>query len=688
MSQPRSTPSESDDHAAPAARRAFAPFARVSLPVFGSRRPPGTARRVGDVVAGFLIAATVTAALSPTAGNSSFSKAAVYLAVVAVVGALIGPLAAGVTAGFSMLGLWYVFYSPHYSFTDRTWDDLAGILLTAFTAAVIVAVIALLERSNRMARASGQRLGGLFRVAVGLTSARTRPDLREVLTGEFRAVLGAASIAVVEPAGSRQSWGLTVGYESRVDPNWLELIEEGSPARYAMETGESVYLRTVEELEARWPHLAGVVRLMDEPARAALPLPFEETGRGALTIGWGSPQRFDTTDREVIEALTAMLASAIARVRRSEQETEAEYSQALEAMLDAVAVYRAIRDPEGAVVDFELRFFNERSARMSAEDVPFVGRSLTDLYPPARRSGLLGELVRVLETGEPYVRDPFTFAGHDGALHPVAIAGSRQDGETIVLVVRDVSERERAQREREVAIADAARRKAVVDELQRAFLPQSLPALESHVISARYVAAEPDAPVGGDWYDAFMTPSGALVLAVGDVAGHGVAASGLMSLVRSAIRAYANESESPAEILDRADRLVGTMEGFATCWLASYEPVSGAYTWASAGHPPPVIVARDATRLVDGEVDAPLGLVTRARADRAGVLASTQSLVVYSDGLVERRDEPLTEGLGRLLALAAGLDPTDAALPDHLIAGMPDGRGARDDLCVLVLQRY
>ena len=148
----------------------------------------------------------------------------------------------------------------------------------------------------------------------------------------------------------------------------------------------------------------------------------------------------------------------------------------------------------------------------------------------------------MLETGEPYVRDPFTFAGHDGALPPVAIAGSRQDGETIVLVVRDVSERERAQREREAAIADAARRKVVVDELQRAFLPQSLPALESHVISARYVAAEPDAPVGGDWYDAFMTPSGALVLAVGDVAGHGVAASGLMSLVRSAIRAYANES--------------------------------------------------------------------------------------------------------------------------------------------------
>ena len=106
-----------------------------------------------DVVAGFLIAATVTAALSPTTGNSSFSKAAVYLAVVAVVGALLGPLAAGVTAGFSALGLWYVFYSPNYSFGDRTRDDVAGILLTAFTAAVIVAVIALLERSNRTARA-------------------------------------------------------------------------------------------------------------------------------------------------------------------------------------------------------------------------------------------------------------------------------------------------------------------------------------------------------------------------------------------------------------------------------------------------------------------------------------------------------------------------------------------------------
>jgi serine phosphatase RsbU (regulator of sigma subunit) len=254
-------------------------------------------------------------------------------------------------------------------------------------------------------------------------------------------------------------------------------------------------------------------------------------------------------------------------------------------------------------------------------------------------------------------------------------------------VVRDVSERERVQREREIAIADATRSRTVVEELQRAFLPEQLPSVASHGLEARYVPAEQDAPVGGDWYDAFTTPAGSLLVVVGDVAGHGVAASGLMSLIRSAIRAYANENRSPSEILDGADRLVATMEGFATCWLASYDPETGVFTWSNAGHPPALVVGRDETRFVFGEPDAPLGLVTRTRFERSDVLAVKESLVVYSDGLVERRHEPLTEGLERLLDLAAGLDPTAETLADELVGGMPTGPGPGDDLCVLALQR-
>jgi PAS domain-containing protein len=527
----------------------------------------------------------------------------------------------------------------------------------------------------------------LLRVAFGLTSVRTRAELRTVLAEDFRSLLGASSIAVVEPAGVAQSWGLTVGYDDRVDPDWIELVDEGSPARDAMATGDAVYLRDVDELERRWPHLGPTVRAMGEPARAALPLPLEDGTRGGVTIGWREPPGFDAAERELVETLVTMLASALRRIRRSERAVEAEFGQVLEAMLDGVAVYRAIRDPAGAVLDFELRFFNERAAAMEGGGGPYVGRALTDVYPPATGTGLLTELVRVLETGEPFLRDPFRFEARGGVGRPVSIAASRRDNETIVLVVRDVSERERVQRERELAIADASRRQTVVDELQRAFLPEHLPDVPSHTLAARYVPAERDAPVGGDWYDAFTAPSGSLLLAVGDVAGHGVAASGLMSLIRSAIRAYANESRSPAEILDGADRLVASMEGFATCWLASYDPETGVFTWANAGHPPALVVGRDASRFVFGEPDAPLGLATRTRFERSDVLAVKESLVVYSDGLIERRHEALTDGLRRLLDLAGRLDPVGDGLADELVDGMPAGPGPGDDLCVLVLQR-
>jgi GAF domain-containing protein len=644
-------------------------------------------RLVRPIVVGFLVAAAVTAAMSPAAGNSSFSKAAIYLAVIALVGALLGPATAAVTAVFSMVGFWFVFYSPHYSFSARSWEDVAGFVSTAFTAAIIVMVVARLERSQHRAQAGERRVREVLRVGFGLTSARTRPELRAVLAEDFRSLLGASSIAVVEPSGDASSWGLTVGYEGRVDPEWVGLVDKGTPALEALATGEPIYLPTVEELERRWPHLTVWTDALGETARAALPVPLEDGSRGGVTIGWHETQRFDGDQRELIETLVAMLASALRRIRRSERAAEAEFGNVLEAMLDGVAVYRAVRDPAGVVLDFELRFFNRRAAVMEAGTGPYVGRALTDVYPPAVEAGLLAALVRVLETGEPFVRDPYRFRTPDGAGRPVSISASRQDSDTVVLVVRDVSERERVQREREVAIAEATRSQTVVDELQRAFLPQELPALAAHGIEARYVPAEPDTPVGGDWYDAFITPSGTLLLVVGDVAGHGVAASGLMSLIRSAIRAYASESRSPSEILDGADRLVASMDGFATCWLAAYDPESGVFTWSNAGHPPALVAGRDESRYVFGEPDAPLGLATRTRFERSDVLAVKESLVLYSDGLIERRHEPLTVGLERLLELATRLDPTDVTLADELVAGTPAGPGPGDDLCVLVLQR-
>jgi serine phosphatase RsbU (regulator of sigma subunit) len=199
--------------------------------------------------------------------------------------------------------------------------------------------------------------------------------------------------------------------------------------------------------------------------------------------------------------------------------------------------------------------------------------------------------------------------------------------------------------------------------------------------------------VGGDWYDAVLLPDGRLSVAVGDVVGHDLQAAVTMGQLRNALRAFTFESRGPAEALRRLDRYckLANAGQFATAIKVFYDPQTRHASIARAGHLPALLKrASGRAELVDQTPAPPLGfglLMDAPIHEVELVLSPGDSLVFYSDGLVERREESIDEGLQRLVEVAASADPlTPEALCQFLMATLLEPGRQMDDVAVLVLQ--
>ena len=241
------------------------------------------------------------------------------------------------------------------------------------------------------------------------------------------------------------------------------------------------------------------------------------------------------------------------------------------------------------------------------------------------------------------------------------------------------------------ALYGRARRLASVAEtLQRSMLPDHLPGVPGWSLCADYSPSS-GGDVGGDWYDVVTLPGGSVACVLGDVAGHGITAAGTMSQLRNGLRAYLVEDDSPSAVLTRLSRLAGQLlpMALATATVAVVEPATGRVRVATSGHPPVCHVpVADRARLAPVLPWPPLGVVTdgtSAPQEAALVLAPGEALVLYSDGLVERRVESLDAGLDRLLDLATGHGDA-ATLCEKLMSECRDPDGV-DDATVLVLSR-
>lgn len=231
------------------------------------------------------------------------------------------------------------------------------------------------------------------------------------------------------------------------------------------------------------------------------------------------------------------------------------------------------------------------------------------------------------------------------------------------------------------------------ETLQRSLLT-SPPRTEGLRTAVRYRPAAEQAQVGGDWYDAFVTASGATVLVVGDVTGHDRTAAATMGQVRNVLRGLAYDSlDSPAELLRRVDGAIRglALDTLATAVLGRLEPAAGGgrhLRWSSAGHLPPLVRRSDGSTLVlDAQPDLLLGLEPgTSRTEQLVELAPGSTLVLYTDGLVERRDASLDDGIARLeasLVRWGHLEPE--RLSDLLLQDLAE-EGHDDDIALLVVR--
>ena len=223
--------------------------------------------------------------------------------------------------------------------------------------------------------------------------------------------------------------------------------------------------------------------------------------------------------------------------------------------------------------------------------------------------------------------------------------------------------------------------------LQRSLVPSALPALPGVEVAARYVPGS--GRVGGDWYDVFPLPSGQLALVVGDVAGSGLAAAIIMGRIRSALRAYALEFPGPADVLLKLDRKMQYFEEndlMATVSYAVLDPDSGRLAVSLAGHLPPVLAAPGQHAVTaQVPVDPPIGVADLSRRQVTTLALEPGTMIcLYTDGLVERRDEPLDDGITRLRKALIPAPPGDVCA--SLMQAMVGHDSPGDDIALLVLR--
>ncbi|MGO1317641.1 MAG: ATP-binding SpoIIE family protein phosphatase, partial [Cellulomonadaceae bacterium] len=233
-----------------------------------------------------------------------------------------------------------------------------------------------------------------------------------------------------------------------------------------------------------------------------------------------------------------------------------------------------------------------------------------------------------------------------------------------------------------------AREHALAETLQRAMLPQQadVPGLD---VWTYYSPNSGHAQVGGDWYDVLDIAPGTVGLVVGDVVGHDVEAAAVMGQLRSVVRAYAYEVVEPSPVLERVDRLLTGMRIPRAASAVYATMVREGRRWrlgySTAGHLPPLLLRDgEVTQLRDGKGPM-LGFGGRPRTQGSADLGPGDTLVLYTDGLIERRDRDLRKGVTSLLEVAGGARAADAAgIGEELLAAF--AQAPEDDVAVLVVR--
>ncbi len=515
--------------------------------------------------------------------------------------------------------------------------------------------------------------------------------------------------------------------------------DEDLPTGHVARTGERLLFADRGEAEARFPRLAEINDVLGTRALAALPLRVEGRLLGSYVVVWDTPHVFTAADVELLDALTAQIALSVSRLRADAERDAA--NQRLQLLADVgrvlsgdLDISRQVNQLASLVVpmlgDWCWLVVTDEQGRME---------ELASAHRDPARAGQLAEYVHamvavmtdeatariVARTGRPLVlphidadrirralpdeaaREALERLGMEGGVVVPLVARGRTIGALGLFNGPERGPHTQAEVEAAVEVGRRAglalhsarlfaQQRDLADALQHSMLTAP-PEVAGCRIVVRYVPAAAGAEIGGDWYDAFRQEDGTTVLAIGDVVGHDRHAAAAMGQVRGLLRGISHASgASPAEVLTRLDRAMAglTPDVMATALVARLEHPEGLppgavlLRWSDAGHPPPLVIAPDGEVLV---LDAPgemlLGVdADTARTDLSVVLPAGSAVLLYTDGLIERRDRDLDTGTAQLVtALREAADLPLDQLCDRVLDRLflPD---AEDDVALLALR--
>ncbi|MGL4173670.1 MAG: GAF domain-containing SpoIIE family protein phosphatase [Actinomycetota bacterium] len=582
------------------------------------------------------------------------------------------------------------------------------------------------ESSNRV------ELTGLPNFTTQLLQATSVEEALDVVAGFGRPVVGAELVSIVlrEPDGRIMR---TVTSRELPMPIRQELarfsIDYPLPSRDALRTGKPVLLETRDQLWERYPELKRLQ--LDVGSLAVLPIVNSGNPLGALVLGWSKAHHFPASEVELITTVAQCCSAVVIRAEKHRQlANDRDAAQGAAARLSelqhlSVELARATQVAEVAdvIVSTAAKSLGATAASLAGYD------HNTDLFTLLASSGLPPEGA-VRWSSFPRSASPLA-ADQVRTLKPVLITSYADriarypdmannqvpqeawaniplilDGRVIGLAsfgwdnprdftTTDVEHLTALASHATVALDRAhliATTRSAAETLQNALLPGAMP-VSGWQTATVYLPAVRGTHVGGDWYDVFELPDGAVGLVIGDVAGKGIEAAATMGSVRSALRAFATSNPDPASVLSALDTFVDRFfeDMMVTCCYAALDPHTGALQYSRAGHPPALLVDQDGSHWLDAAAGLPLGvgnghprIVAREQLD-----AETNPVVVfYSDGLVERRTASIIAGMadlahaGRSLVGAEQLGPS---LHD-LIKTLHHPDSLEDDLAVLALR--
>ena len=540
----------------------------------------------------------------------------------------------------------------------------------------------------------------LHRMTTALAGAITADEVAAAIFDMTAVELGAGSTGLwlLDDGETHLALAGQIGFAGSVSGSFARIpLHADLPGAVVVRTGQPITYRSVAERDERWPALVGVAS--DVGATAVMPLMARGRTFGCLAIGFPEERDFGAGELQFFGALVEDCALALDRARLYDDEREAR--ETLEFLGEATRIMVSAARPADVLSQL-VQLAVPRLAQWCAVYVrsgDVLGRVAIEASDPTLAARLAPDSAGLDQIDLPVVRAFATQRAQpfDGGISMPMVAR----GEILGVMTFGFDEpTDQPGPQRVYAVTGLAARGAVAldnahrleeeheraEMLTQALLPARMPEIPGFSYATRYVPSS--GAVCGDWYDALGLGDGLFLLGVGDAAGHGLIAASAMAELRNAARGLAAAGRSPGQLVGDLSALAGDvdLERFATVTYAQLDTARSSLRWALAGHPPPLLIDADGARYLELDSGPPLGLFTGRYPEEETTLAEGDLVILFTDGVIERRGEQLDVGLERLrqVALVSATRAVDD-LADQIVRELCQQH--EDDCSIFVLRR-